>query len=336
MSEYEARVVRLKDFKKHPDENIENLLLIKVFEYTVVINKNDWKEGDLAIYIEPDTIVNTSHPLFAFLDRKGTGGKKRVTIRKFQNVISYGLLVPLPMSLRLGDIEGKNLWNILELERWQPAEQGKNTSAIKNPPGLVLFKYDVENFMKCPTDVFEDGEMVWVSEKIHGENNKIYKCPKTKEIYCGSRSEWKKKDNNCTYWKAYLKYPQIQDFINEHPGHVLWGECYGKVKGFDYGTNKQISFAGFDIWFDNHFLDISEAWRLKLIYDLPWVPIIDHEYTIKHNNLEELIKMAEGQTLVNDGKHIREGIVIKGLKEKWTKAGRNQLKIVGQGYFNKS
>jgi hypothetical protein len=63
--------------------------------------------------------------------------------------------------------------------------------------------------------------------------------------------------------------------------------------------------------------------------EIPTVPVL---YSGPWN--KELVSLAEGPTTINNAGHVREGFVIKTVKESWSPVvHRRILKYVGTGYL---
>jgi hypothetical protein len=88
-------------FRPHPDPDTTNLELIDVENYQVVVRKDQFKVGDLAVYIQPDSVVPQTEAFrFIWNDHIGLDGtvpekRRRITVRKFRGQWSEGLLLPL-------------------------------------------------------------------------------------------------------------------------------------------------------------------------------------------------------------------------------------------------
>ena len=100
-STHKVNVVRIKEILPHP--NADRLGIVYIGGYQCVVQKDSYKVGDLAIYIQPDTIV----PEIKQFDFLWTGHKefmatgivpartRRITVRKFRGQWSEGLLMPI-------------------------------------------------------------------------------------------------------------------------------------------------------------------------------------------------------------------------------------------------
>lgn len=226
---------------------------------------------------------------------------------------------------------------------------GANEKAPKNTPPI----YDVETF-KNYKGVFEPGEEVIVTEKIHGSNARFLYQPSDLgfggKMFAGSRKLWKSAKSNCVWRQALAQNPWIEKWCREHPGYTLYGEVVPTQGGFNYGTESgQVKFFVFDIltptegWMN--VLDYWQAapsdWDIKRINllaqatvgDLIWVPVlycgVFDETKIK--------TYVDGPSNIKNSNHIREGIVIKSVVEKEIRGlGRAQLKIVSNKYLEKA
>lgn len=154
-------------------------------------------------------------------------------------------------------------------------------------------------------------------------------------MYCGSRTEWKKESINNLWWSALYNTVGLQEWCESHPDLVVYGEVYGQVQDLKYGATKgEVWFAAFDIRrLNGDWLDHDEA---RAIYPLEWVPLLHRGPW----NKEAMFALADGDSVVaaNRGvKQIREGIVIKPIKERRCDSiGRVQVKIVSNSYLERA
>ena len=98
-STHRVNVVRIEEILPHT--NADTLGIIYIGGYQVVVKKDDYKVGDLAIYVQPDTIVPVMDQFkFLWADREFADGTiperlRRITVRRFRKEWSEGLLMPL-------------------------------------------------------------------------------------------------------------------------------------------------------------------------------------------------------------------------------------------------
>jgi len=197
-SNHRVNVVRIKELRKHP--NADSLSLVDIEGYQVVVRTEEFKLGELYIYLQPDSIATTAEPFrFLWADKEFPDGivpqkYRRITVRRFRKEYSEGLLLPLadfPDILSLDGAyleEGDDVAELLGITHYEEPEPGFNLGTQgtkrslwqrilkffgfgykpfgpKNAPGT----YDVESLKNYPR-VFVAGEPVIVTEKIHGSN----------------------------------------------------------------------------------------------------------------------------------------------------------------------
>ena len=344
-------VIEIK-FDRHP--NADALSLVHIDDYVCCVKTSDWKEGQLAAWLPPDSEVDVKRPEFSFL-----GNKSRIKVKKLRGIVSYGLLVPAPEGSKVGD----NVADILGVSHYELKIKEENTTSgevAKAPPG-VYPKYDVDAYLKYGRKVFIEGELVYLSEKLNGSNSKyVYKDG----IHCGSRTEFKKeypekskvtlehllkqfngdevKANNVyqriqnsapkknLWWAILDNTPSIKTYCEKNPGFTLYGEVFGHVGGYPY-SGRGAQFAAFDILKpDCTWMDFPEFLKIVKEYQIPYAPII-HEAIPFH--FEEMLQFAEGNSLIPGANHIREGCVIGSVVERWDdRLGRVKLKIINPEY----
>ncbi|KKL89961.1 hypothetical protein LCGC14_1909420, partial [marine sediment metagenome] len=195
MSEHSAKVIKIDEILPHP--NADSLGLVRIGGYTVCIRLNDFNAGDLAIYIEPDSIVPQDDPQFEFL-----GEHRRIKARRLRNIWSVGLLIHAPEGAQVGE----NWMERLGIEHYEPPlPMSTGGDSVKAPVGVFPI-YDVENFNRYP-DVIKPGEHVIISEKLHGCNARF--TWQDDQMYVGSRKNWKKACEKSVWWKAFQQSPWI-------------------------------------------------------------------------------------------------------------------------------
>ncbi len=316
-STHRVEVVPVK-LESHP--NADSLSIVRIYGYTCCVRTADWKDGDLAAYIPPDSVVPQT-PDFAFL-----GDHRRIKVRKMRGRVSQGLLMPAPPGSMIGD----DVAEVMGITHYEPPEPMSVGGDNEKPPDGFRPVYDVEGFYRYG-HLFVEGEPVYVSEKIHGASGRF--CWQDGRMHCGSRTTWKKEDATSVWWKVLPECPWLIDFCKSHPEQTVYGEVFG-VQDLKYGKSKgQVGFAVFDLLRGNEWVSVSEIKSLGWDKVLAWCPTV-YEGGFQ---MEKLLALAEGQSLVSGANHIREGVVVKPLVERTDpEIGRVQLKIVSNTYLEKA
>lgn len=322
MSTHRVDVVEIGDVLPHP--NADKLEMVKVGEYTCLIPKGQFKRGDLAAYIEPDFVV-PDLPAYEFL-----GGKRRIGAKRLRGVWSEGLLVRAPD----GAVAGANVMEALGVTRWEPpvnewragGHSGPPLGAIEHvPPEIAAIpKYDLEN-LKRHANLFREGEPVYVTEKLHGTNARY--VFHEGQMYCGSRSLWRKQEPKNVYWDALEQNAWVRGYCEAHPGTVLMGEIFGDVQDMMYGFEKgQYVFKCFDVL-------TGRRWRIPMEVSpaLQSVPVLAEAMPF---SMEVLKEMAEKDSVFGG---VCEGVVVQpAYEDRWDPhVGRVKMKLVSNRYLSR-
>jgi RNA ligase (TIGR02306 family) len=332
MSTFTCPVVRVTGITKHP--GADTLSMATIEGCPVIFGTEMFKEGDVAIYVPVDAVVPTTVPGTEFL-----GKHRRIKAKKLRGIFSMGLLLPIkglfPITVeysgnQYAPEDGTNVAEVLGITKYEEPEpifmQTGNCSAPKttNAPPV----YDVESFRKYHY-LFEPGEEVYVSEKIHGTNARFVYWDG--QLHCGSHKTWKTQDDNNLWWKVAKAY-NLEERLKRDPGMILYGEIYGRVQDLHYGAKlNELFFRAFDVYHTGVgqwlsylpfvcFCDELEIPRVPLLYKGPYL------------GFEDLAIFAEGQSTL--AAHIKEGFVIKPTMERWNnKTGRTIAKLISDAYL---
>lgn len=396
-STHKVEVVRIGALEKHP--NADSLSIVKLFGggYQCVVKTSEWAEGDLAAYVPPDSLVPLDRPEFAWLADLGRTpftreekGLQRsyhlIRVIKLRKVMSMGMLVKLPEGKAAEKAIGRShlgladdLATFFEVLHYEPPVKDRNTSKATtygsaaepapsvNPPG-----YDIDSLRRY-SEVFQAGEPVYITEKIHGANarytaedrglfsysfgryhssirfgSRVLSWGRTglklrklddfaRYMRVGSRNQWKRPDPNDIWWRALT--PEMAKFCKNHPGKVLYGEVYGDVQDLDYGVPVgEVRFVAFDVLDENReWLPVGAFAGLMQRYSIPIVPAIAINMPF---DLDTVLSYAEGVSPLAGWNgvmnQVREGVVVKPMQErKHPMVGRVVLKAVGTGYYER-
>lgn len=347
MSEFHVQVVRLGPFTPHP--NADTLDVTKVFDYTVVAKRGNFKEGDLAVYIPVDAVVPDNEEFYHFCPRDNEGNlrfpvgqvpeKYRIVeARKIRGLFSQGCLHPLPSSSN-PELwrEGLHVQHMLGITKYEPPMVTSTVATAEaSPQNFTFVQYtDIEGQRRYP-DVLVEGEEVVLTEKIHGANARY--VHDGSRLWVGSHHQVKARgDGNSVWWQVALA-TDLEAKLSKAPMHVFFGEVFGNVQDLKYGVkpNNGALFRVFDV-FDLKtmgYMDHDAAVSLATSCGLEWVPTLYRGPWGLHLNA-----LADGRTTVQiEGRgaadHIREGFIVKPVIERYdSRIGRVILKRHGEAYL---
>lgn len=375
---HEVRVVRVGPILPHP--NADKLQLTMVGGFQVVIGKDQFHEGDLAVYIQPDSVVPMTEP-FRFIwgqfetpsavpgvpsEATIPARRRRITVKRLRKEYSEGLLMPLDdfsaelvKGMKPEYHEGDDVAELIGVTRYVPEFDAEKSAADeaaapkrKRPKTLrgwfyyILFRlgfrgarknyaaevnlpapvYDVNAFKNATRVTFREGEMVTVTEKIHGSNARyVFILDDEKDplgpgkFYAGSHYQWKMQGDN-VWWKAADQHPFVQEWCVKHPGQILYAEVGPTQKGYRYGCGEGETFLfPFDVydpsnndWYWPGNVGVENS--APILYVGPFSKDIISEF-------------VDGESTVQGAKHLREGIVIHSRER------RLKLKVVSNKFY---
>ncbi len=343
MSTFAVPVVRVRGIE--PIANADAIELAVVGDYRSVVKKGQFKAGDLVVYLPeaavlPDALIEA----LGLVGKLAGSAKNRIKAIRLRGCLSQGILYDkVPDNARVGDCVAADLGVV----KYEPPVPSHMAGEVANLFGYPL-KYDIENFKRFP-DILADGEEVEMTEKTHGTFTGIAVVPGLDhpEMVGGDGLVYSKglgsrglvfKDNEANTGNIYIQaakstglHAAIRRVFPGRTVHVL-GETYGAgVQDLSYGR-KDRAFAAFDIWVDGAFLGRDEfstavrdlgIERMPVLYRGPFSKAVMYEHT-------------DGKTLVGDGSHIREGLVVVPSVERSDAAiGRVIMKSVSGDYLTR-
>jgi RNA ligase (TIGR02306 family) len=338
-------------------ENADKLSIIECLGWQCITGLDQYKVGDIVIFIPPDSIVPPSLIEKYELTYLKNGG--RVGTAKLRGCISQGLVLGIDVlegkKVKIGD----NVAEILGITKWEPPvagySAGQANPVSKRKLNPLFDKYtDIENIKNYPS-VFQNGDMVSVTEKIHGANFRASTLPividkkqplleiikllwkkyilRDTHVFCyGSHNVQLHSGNNDKNYYGVDKWGQIckmYDLKNKIPkDYIVYGEMYGNVQDLKYGV-EDIDLVVFDIKYKNKYLPWGTVKALCKWWELPTVP----ELYVGEYYDGILTDFTDGKSLICPSQ-IKEGIVIKDFNESFNpKVGRKILKSVSVDYL---
>ena len=110
---------------KRPIDGADRIELVGVLGWQCIAKKDEFKVGDLCVYIEIDSVVDKTNPDFAFLEKRNY----KIKTMKMKGVLSQGIVFPLSILPKndwcIGDDVTSTL-KITEIEDDIPKQKPEN------------------------------------------------------------------------------------------------------------------------------------------------------------------------------------------------------------------
>lgn len=329
MSTHSVKIIEIGELKPHA--NADKLEIIPVGGWHAVARKGQFKAGDRAVYIEPDYVVPTTRPEFAFLAKDGKDAHRLKAVR-LRGELSFGLIIPVPDGLAC-EPTGADVMDALGIVRWvarpKPFRSGGDDHEMPSTDAPRVFapKFDIENVLNFP-DMLVPGEDVVISEKVDGANMKAVCAGGV--FFMGSRNRWLRPDRDHFQSRVCANHPEIEAWCRANPGTVLYGEVYGPVQALRYGLTEPrfVAFAAMQpdgVWVD------QEPLRAGLAdVGVPTAPVVFHGPF----DLAEVRRVAELDSFVGPKGHMMEGVVIvPGTERRDPNIGRVAFKYISNRFW---
>lgn len=345
-----------------PIPNKDRIVLATVEGYQSIVAKDAYQVGDLVCYISEQTLVPLVLQQELGLEGRLAGSHKdRVKAIKMGGALSQGIVCrPLQWKFWQSQVDsGQNvapLDDVLGVSRYQPSIPVHLSGKVMRPKGdaPICAMYDVENIKKqvhFETDTETwwdpfDGKLVCVTEKLHGTNIGIHMNANDLDtIYVFSKGLGQNghvliEDENNTYWRAFRKYPGIEQYMRNVLKHeqsvTVYGEVVGRgIQDMNYGI-QDVELFVFDvrIWNQRDGAMHISAHELYAsaheLYanDFQTVPVL-HVGLYSRDMCEQL---AKEPSILDGG--LREGVVVVAPGHDYKMNGqRNIAKFINPEYL---
>jgi len=345
MSTLHVEAVEITDIRPHP--NADRLVLVLAKGFQIVSGKdNDYSVGDIVVHIPPDAMLTKKWAdewkVTPYLAWRKSEEKGQVKAAKIRGEVSYGFLIPNEFEAKLGE----DLKERYDISKYEPPET--HSAGDRLPEHPLFHRYtEIENGENYP-DLFVVGEEVVATEKLHGTNSRVGVVVEmdsgtmstligTHATQIGVTSESLYSYPLNQYFDKFEKLWELAQFnIGDTPiqSVVVFGEIFGgKVQDLAYGIKRgKYEYRIFDIAVNRIYMDFDQFELICQALDLPMVPVL---YRGAYD-LAKMQELATGKTTINDGPHMREGIVVKPVKERRAaRPGRVILKFKSPDYITR-
>lgn len=331
-----ASIQKIKKLWKHP--NADNLNMVQVLDWACVSSVNDnFKEGDLVVYIEVDSVLPDGPEWSEFMRPR----KFRVKTIRLRGELSQGLIMPLSILPEIDPgktmYEGVDVTELLGITKYEIPEVnsgGPNRAKTKSNFPVYVYKTD-ETRIQSIGGILDElrGKTCFITVKMDGtsatfsnKDNDLLVCSQNRALVEGD-SVW---------WKMCKKYHLEENLSNF--GNVA---VQGEICGPGIQKNK-MGLTELDLFVFNVFdIDKQEFFNYEEFCDfcdilgLKTVPILDDNYIISESDtVKTFVEMAKGN--YDNGKP-REGIVVRPLKEMYSNKlrGRCSFKAINNDFLEK-
>jgi len=342
-----ASVQRVSDIR--PIEGRDRIEQCRINGWNVIIKKGEFDEGDLAVYVEIDSVL-PEQPEYEFLRPK----KFRIRTMKMAGVLSEGICFPLTVLPAREEpyVLGEDVTSLMGVTKYEPQDAEEKTLAPASPKKTLMERLPLMRFRwyrrlfgstqkrrggfpdEVPkTDetriqnmpfILDDKKTEWVAtEKIDGTSatyllrrHRRFLLPDHFEFVVCSRNMNLAKGNS-VYWEIAEKFgieQMLRNIIAMDDWVAVQGEIIGpKIQGNKYGRTEP-DFYAFNLLRPN---GGRQSWRRSSSINGQYTL---QEYGIKWvpildcgfilpDTVDEVLQMAHGDSEIGDT--LREGIVFR-------------------------
>jgi hypothetical protein len=342
-----------KVIKVIPIEGADNIELAQIDGWQCVIKRGEFKEGDLGVYFEIDSVLPKTKT-FEFLEPR----KYRIRTIKLKGVYSQGLLMPLNI-LKNGKYEiGDDVTQTLNVVKYIPVEERVIYERdIKKHNFIyryfmrfswfrkIALKKRVKSFFpnwisktdetRIQNDVegykkLIDANNYYVTEKIDGSSVTAWRKDKKYGI-CSRNRGINLKSNNTDDIKflEVVKNSGVYDIINKkipYKSLVIQGEFWGDALTKNKYGKKDKFLSIFNVIIDGKRLNKKDFIDFCTLHKLTTVPFLD---VVLPNTVIDSVKLVNNFNSTINGKI--EGFVVRdSFTTKWS------YKILSQSYLLKN
>lgn len=307
--------------------------------WKVVIRKDEYKVGDLAVYCELDSWMPTE--LAPFLSKgkeprefEGIKGERLRTI-KLRGQLSQGLLLNLDVALPFTHSfqVGNDVSEILNIMKWERPMPAQLAGMAKGNFPSSIPKTDQEraqNLKELLEIAVNNDVQFEVTEKLEGSSMTVYLIHGEFGV-CSRNLDLKETEGN-SFWSVARRdgIEEKMRNVDENWDYAIQGELIGPgVQGNIYKLSK-LEFRVFDVYNIQAGAYMAPDARTALIerMGLLHAPVINKCMDIKQygqDTIQQLLDLAEGTSELGDTE--REGLVFKEL------TGGFSLKAVSNSYL---
>lgn len=313
-----------------PIEGADAIECAVVGGWTVVVKKGEYTAGDLAVYCEIDSFIPTA--IAPFLTRPGHYAKTFEGVEgeclrtvKLRGQLSQGLLLPLTVLPRALGFEfatdstvGEDVSEWLGITKYEAPVPAALAGEVRGMFPSQIPKTDQERVQNLKTELAEwmsEGLHWEVTEKLEGSSMTVYVMDG--EVGVCSRNLDLKRNPDNSLWRAAIKYGLEEKLIAGGRNIAVQGEIVGNgIQGNIYQMRDQ-DFLVYDIYDIDAGCYFTPAERKAFVaeHKLNHCPVLAYSAnltdTLGITNMDQILKFAEGKSVIGMIGCEREGLVFK-------------------------
>ena len=328
--------------KIHSIPGKDFIAVADILGWKVIIRKDEFKEGDLCIYCEIDSIL-PAHIEFEFLRSKNY----RIKTMKMHNILSQGIAFPLDIIPKITPAikveknvvyfenstltltEGKEISGLIKVKKYMPPVVGMGQNNPKGNLPFFITKTDEPRIQSEPQQLEYIKGMPWYATvKIDGTSATY--AYRDRHIYVCSHNLQLKESETSAYWKIYYKY-NFKKILKDYKHIVIQGEIAGpKIQKNRLDLEERKLFI-FNVIAEHKNYGYEEIKMFCEKYNLTMVPL-EQKGNKFDFTLEELLEMAKGK--YKSGK-LREGLVFRPQAGIYSSPCRISFKVLNNNFLLK-
>ena len=335
-------------WKIEPIEGADRIELAYVLGWQCVVNKDQFKPMDLAVYFEIDSFLPI-RPEFEFMrsssyrrtDIMGEGFRLRTM--RFRGQISQGLLLPIELFPEIPvDVElGRDVSDILDVKKWEIEEKATTGGTVIGTLPVDVPHTD-ETRVQAEPDLIEDfaGLEYYISTKMDGSSHSV---SLDEDGFHVTGHNYEYKDDGKSAFYNLVKREDIENrmrkFYKDNGLRVLTIQGELCAPGIQQNRLKltRPEWYVFTIREDGKRVGLKRMQEICKAMELQMVPVeeVGTDLPSKYPTVEALLERADGE-YPKGGK--KEGIVIRPTEPVYCEriSASLSMKVVSNKYLLKN
>lgn len=325
-----------------PIEGADNIEQARVMGWTVVVKKNEFKEGDPCVFFELDSVLPDGAPWAEFMRTRNF----RVKTIKLRGVLSQGLALPLDIVDELRNdyfSDSSDVTELLKVKKYEPGEPNHGGPNRVKADGGTPFPAGIpktdETRLQSALRVLDEmkGLPFVQATKLDGMSATFFR-DLDGTLIVASRNWTQRYSPDNAWWKMAERY-QLAERLPA--GMALQGELCGpgiQKNRLQLTDHDVFMFNAYDVQ-NGRFLDHEPFVALCEQIGVKTVPVeqvIDGETAERMNlTLEKWLDRAKGNYVGTSNR--KEGIVVRPLVNVYSHKlqGRLSFKVINNDFLLK-